>query len=130
VVETLPPEAESLVLDASDYPDGGELLLAADVLVTDYSSLAFDFAATGRPLLFFTPDLEAYRDALRGFSIDFESEAPGPLLRTTDEVADALRDIPAVVSESRARYEAFVASYCGLADGQASARVVDRVFSW
>jgi CDP-glycerol glycerophosphotransferase len=130
VVETLAPEAESFVLDVSDFPDGGELLLAADVLVTDYSSLVFDFAATGRPMIFFTPDLEAYRDQLRGFSLDFESEAPGPLLRTTHEVAEALRDVAAVAAESRRRYEAFVASHCTLADGRASGRVVDQVFSW
>jgi CDP-glycerol glycerophosphotransferase len=130
VVENLPPEVEPYVLDASEVADGSELLLAADVLVTDYASLVFDFAATGRPIVFFTPDLEAYRDEVRGFSLDFEAEAPGPLLRTTDDVIDALRDLDAVVAESAERYAAFVASYCGLADGGASSRVVDRVFRW
>ena len=62
-------------------PDGTELLLAADVLVTDYSSMMVDFANTGRPMLFFTYDLDAYRDEIRGFYLDFVGTVPGPLLR-------------------------------------------------
>ena len=53
-----------------------DLLLIADVLITDYSSAMFDFAVTGRPMLFFTYDLERYRDRLRGFYFDFEAEHP------------------------------------------------------
>ncbi|MGH3023383.1 MAG: CDP-glycerol glycerophosphotransferase family protein [Gaiellaceae bacterium] len=130
IVDGLPAAAEPHVLDVSGYPDATELLLAADVLVTDYSSLFFDFARTGRPIVFFTPDLEAYRDDVRGFSIDFEAVAPGPLLRTTDEVIEALRDPEAVLEAHRERYERFVAAYCPLDDGRASARLVERVFSW
>ena len=128
VVEALPHEPESLVRDISAYPDAMELLAAADVLITDYSSLAFDYAVFGRPLLFFTPDLDAYRDQVRGFSLDFEAAAPGPLLRTTDEVIGALRDLDAVAAVHQPRYEAFLKVYCPLADGRASARVVERVF--
>jgi CDP-glycerol glycerophosphotransferase len=100
------------------------------VLVTDYSSAIFDFASTNRPMVFFTPDLETYRDTIRGFSIDFEIDAPGPLLRTTDDVVDALRDLDAVGASFSARYERFVATYCALADGKAASRVVDRIFRW
>ena len=60
------------------YPDGTELLLAADVLVTDYSSISVDFANTGRPMLFFAYDLEEYTERVRGFYIDFERTVPGP----------------------------------------------------
>jgi CDP-glycerol glycerophosphotransferase len=130
VVEGLPDETGSSVRDASGFPEAMELLLAADVLITDYSSLAFDFAATGRPILFFTPDLDAYRDDVRGFSFDFEAHAPGPFLRTTDEVIRALLGLDAVADGYRARYEAFVDSYCPLDDGEASVRVVERVFDW
>ena len=71
---------------------------------------------------------DQYRDEIRGFSLDFESVAPGPLLRTTGEVIAALGDTDAVRSEFADRYAAFMDAYCGLADGEASARVVDRVF--
>jgi CDP-glycerol glycerophosphotransferase len=130
MIGALSEEAEAAIVDVSDYPDATELLLAVDVLVTDYSSAIFDFAVVGRPIVFFTPDFEAYRDEIRGFSIDFEADAPGPLLRTTDEVTDALRNLDAVRAASAGRYERFVAAYCGLSDGLASSRVVDAVFSW
>jgi CDP-glycerol glycerophosphotransferase len=128
VLDRLPASAAPFALDVSDYPDVIELLLVADVLVTDYSSIVFDFASTRRPIIFFTPRFEEYRDEIRGFSLDFESIAPGPLLRTTDEVIAALGDTDAVRAKFRDRYTAFVDAHCGLADGEASARVVERVF--
>jgi CDP-glycerol glycerophosphotransferase len=129
MVGALPPEADGFV-DVSAYPDATELLLAVDVLVTDYSSAIFDFASTNRPMVFFTPDLETYRDTIRGFSIDFEADAPGPLLGTTDAVVDALRDLDAVSASFSERYERFVATYCALADGKAASRAVEHVFRW
>ena len=129
MVGALPWEADGFI-DVSAFPDATELLLAVDVLVTDYSSAIFDFASTNRPMVFFTPDLETYRDTIRGFSIDFEAEAPGPLLRTTEDVVDALRDLDAVGASFSERYERFVATYCALADGRAASRVVERVFRW
>ena len=79
-------EMDDVVIDVSSYPDITDLYLAADVLVTDYSSAMFDFAGTGKPMVFFTYDLERYRDHVRGFYFDFGAEAPGPLLRTSEEV--------------------------------------------
>ena len=78
VIDPVPATADGFVRDVSSYPDGTELLLAADVLITDYSSMMFDFANTGRPMLFFTYDLETYRDEVRGFYFDFLERAPGP----------------------------------------------------
>ncbi|MBG0827867.1 bifunctional glycosyltransferase family 2 protein/CDP-glycerol:glycerophosphate glycerophosphotransferase [Planomonospora sp. ID67723] len=116
------------VLDVSAYPDVRELYLAADVLVTDYSSAMADFAVTGRPILLYAYDLEHYRGEGRAFYLDLEAEAPGPLLRTTDEVIEALRGLDAVAAEYAERYAAFTARHCPLDDGGAAARVVDRVF--
>jgi CDP-glycerol glycerophosphotransferase len=129
VVDPVPATADGFVRDVSMYPDATELLLAADVLVTDYSSLMFDYANTGRPMLFFTYDLDSYRDEVRGFYFDFLARAPGPLLATTDEVAAALVDLDAVRRQYAERYAAFVAEFCELDDGHAAARVVDRVFA-
>src|SRR5690349_18436452 len=105
VLDPVPETADGFVRDVSTYPDGTELLLAADVLITDYSSLMFDYANTGRPMLFFTYDLDLYRDEVRGFYFDFLERAPGPLLRTSDQVAEALADIDAVRAQYAARYE-------------------------
>lgn len=115
------------VRDVTDHPSAAELLLLADVLVTDYSSLMFDFAHTGRPMLFHTYDLDHYRDTVRGFYLDFERQAPGPLLPSTAEVIASLRELDKVSARHAAAYEAFRAAYCDLDDGRAAARVADRL---
>lgn len=117
------------VLDVTTYPDITDLLLISDVLITDYSSVMFDFAGTGRPILFFTYDLEHYRDHLRGFYFDFEAQAPGPLLRTNDEVIDALKETDAVTRSYRSAYAAFAAKFCALDDGRAAERAVRRLLA-
>ncbi|QXJ23757.1 bifunctional glycosyltransferase family 2 protein/CDP-glycerol:glycerophosphate glycerophosphotransferase [Actinomadura graeca] len=115
------------VLDVSVYPDISELFLISDVLVTDYSSAMFDFAVTGRPMLFYTYDLERYRDHVRGFYFDFEAEAPGPLLGTSREVIDALSEPAALDTGYRAARAVFASRYCPHDDGRAASRVLDRV---
>ncbi len=115
--------------NVTTYPDIAELFLISDVLITDYSSVMFDFATTGRPMLFFTYDLAHYRDNLRGFYFDLTAEAPGPLLSSSDEVIAALRDADGVAAGYKCAYAAFAARYCPLDDGKAAARVCDRLFS-
>ncbi|MEV0323516.1 CDP-glycerol glycerophosphotransferase family protein [Streptomyces sp. NPDC050658] len=115
------------VRDVSSYPRTAELLLVSDVLVTDYSSLMFDFAHTGRPMLFHAYDLEHYRDTVRGFYLDFETSAPGPLLASTAEVVEALRDLDAITARHADAYAAFREAYCDLDDGRAAARVAERL---
>jgi CDP-glycerol glycerophosphotransferase len=112
----------------SQYPDITELYLVSDVMISDYSSVMFDYANTGRPMLFFTYDLADYRDRLRGFYFDFEAEAPGPLVETSDDLIDAIRDAEAACAGHKSRYEAFVDRFCPLDDGKAASRAVDRVF--
>ena len=115
-------------LDVSHISDIRDLYLAADVLITDYSSAMFDFAVTGKPILFFTYDLAEYRDQLRGFYFDFEREAPGPILQSTREVIDALNALAEVTSQYEGAYARFTDRFCHLDDGQASQRVIDSVF--
>lgn len=126
--DRVPRAGRDFVVDVSAYPDIRDLYLVADVLVTDYSSAMADFAVTGRPILLYTYDLEHYRDEVRGLSFDLEAEAPGPLLRTTGEVAEAVRDLDRVAAEYAGRHRDFVARFCPLDDGGAAARVVDRIF--
>ncbi|WP_441245740.1 bifunctional glycosyltransferase/CDP-glycerol:glycerophosphate glycerophosphotransferase [Kitasatospora sp. McL0602] len=125
----IPGAGNGYVWDVGTYPDMADLLLVADVLVTDYSSAMFDFANTGRPILFFTYDLEHYRDNLRGFTFDFEAQAPGPLLGTSEELIAALGTVDETSAEHADRYTAFRQAYCDLDDGAASARVVDALLA-
>ncbi|NLA08990.1 MAG: hypothetical protein GX871_02085, partial [Microbacteriaceae bacterium] len=115
------------VIDVTGFPDTTRLLLAADALVTDYSSVMFDFSATGKPMYFLVPDIEHYRGELRGFYFDLETHAPGPVVRTRDELLEVLRDEDAVRERYAARYAAWRAKFNGRDDGHAAARVVERI---
>lgn len=129
IVDKLPPGLGDAVIDTSDYPDVQHLLLISDVLVTDYSTLMFDFANTGRPMLFYTYDLDRYRDVLRGFYFDFEQNAPGPLLASEDEVIAALQTLDEQRDRFAGRYRSFRDQFCAWDDGRAAERVVDAVFA-
>ncbi|MFD7991838.1 bifunctional glycosyltransferase/CDP-glycerol:glycerophosphate glycerophosphotransferase [Streptomyces mexicanus] len=127
VVDLVPGAGNGFVWDVSEYPDIADLYLAADMMITDYSSVMFDYAHLKRPMLFFTYDLEHYRDTLRGFYFDFEQDSPGPLIFTSKELVDAIRDIDQVSAEYKERFARFHHLFCDLDDGHASARVVDRM---
>ena len=115
----------SAVRDVSDHPDVGELYLAADVMVTDYSSAMFDYAVTGKPLLHYAYDLDRYRDQLRGFYFDLAEIAPVPVLSTSREVVDAILEIDALAAATADRYARFRETFCHLDDGGATRRVLD-----
>lgn len=113
------------VIDVTGYPDTSQLLLVADVLVTDYSSVMFDYSVTGKPMYFLVPDIEHFRGELRGFYFDLAAHAPGPVVRTQDELVAALRaDDRAAYA---ARYDAWRATFNARDDGTAAARVVARI---
>ncbi|MCE7079210.1 CDP-glycerol glycerophosphotransferase family protein [Streptomyces sp. ST2-7A] len=129
ILDAIPGAGQGFVWDVSAYPDIAELYLIADILITDYSSVLFDYAHSERPMLFFTYDLEHYRDTLRGFYFDFTEKAPGPLLKTSEELVAAIRDIEAVKKEYADRYDRFLKEFCEPRDGLATARVVERMLS-
>ena len=119
---------EGFVYNFSDYEDIRELYLIADMLITDYSSVFFDYANLRRPMLFFVYDMEEYRDNLRGFYFDFEKEAPGPLVKTTEEIINEVTKITMGGYQPTDAAERFYNKFCYLEDGNASKRVVERLF--
>lgn len=119
---------EDFVFNVCKYNDIAELYLISDICITDYSSVFFDYANLRRPILFFTYDLEKYRDVLRGFYISIENDVPGPLLFTNEEIADAVKNIDKVNEQYAQRYEEFYNRFCCFDDGHASQRVVEQVF--
>ena len=119
---TLDPDLAGFVIDVSDHPDINELMLVSDVLVTDYSSVIFEFALLGRPIAFLAPDRAAYVGE-RGFYLDFPADMPGPVFETTTALAAYLR----AGTFDPARVEAFARASFDLADGRASERFVDLV---
>ncbi|WP_214767517.1 CDP-glycerol glycerophosphotransferase family protein [Exiguobacterium sp. s145] len=119
---------DGFAYDVSAYGDIAELYLISDLLITDYSSVFFDYAHLNRPMLFFTYDLEKYASVLRGFYFDFEAVVPGPLLKESDQVIDYIEDIATQSKQYEEKYTAFQERFCSLDDGKASQRVVDGLF--
>jgi len=119
---------EDFAINVSKYDDISELYLVSDMLITDYSSVFFDFANLKRPILFYTYDLDKYRDMIRGFYLDIETEVPGPLLYTNEEVVEAIKHIEDISSEYQEKYDAFYERFCSLEDGHAAEKIAREVF--
>ncbi len=113
-------ELDGFLTDVSDHPEINDLLHVADVLVTDYSSVIFEYALLGKPMVFFAPDLAAY-ERERGFYLDYRADLPGPVVETTPDLAAALRES----TPDLERVQAFARWSFDVADGAATARVVD-----
>ncbi|MDY3096163.1 CDP-glycerol glycerophosphotransferase family protein, partial [Methanobrevibacter sp.] len=119
---------EGFAFDVSSYNDIAELYLISDMLITDYSSVFFDFANLKRPILYYTYDLDKYEGMLRGFYIDIHEEVPGPLLFTTEEVIDSIKNIDEINDKYKEKYDKFYETYCNVDDGNASKRIVEAVW--
>ncbi|WP_188893748.1 bifunctional glycosyltransferase/CDP-glycerol:glycerophosphate glycerophosphotransferase [Microlunatus endophyticus] len=119
---------ESGVINVTDHPDVNDLILASDVLVTDYSSIMFDYCVTGKPIVLLTPDLDRYRDVTRGFYLDLPDIAPGPICRDTPALNKALADLDKMRARYARQYAQFVTEFAPHDDGEAAQRVVDAVF--
>jgi CDP-ribitol ribitolphosphotransferase len=118
----IPEEARDFVVDASREPDVNEVMLAADILVTDYSSIIFEYALLNRPMAFLAPDLAAY-ERERGFFFDYRSGVPGPVVQTTEQLVAWINakafDLPRVAK--------FAAESFDVMDGHATERLVEQV---
>ncbi|WP_111290710.1 CDP-glycerol glycerophosphotransferase family protein [Bacillus safensis] len=119
---------EGFAYDFSHYEDIRDLYMISDLLITDYSSVFFDYANLKRPMLFYVPDIETYRDKLRGFYFDFEQEAPGPLVKETASVIDWVRETEQPSFTLPASFAPFYDKFCYLESGESSKRVVEIVF--
>lgn len=114
--------------DFSKHEDIRELYLISDLLITDYSSVFFDYANLQRPMIFFVHDIEEYRDRLRGFYFDFEKEAPGPLTKTTAGVIKEIKRLDREGFSPSTKMREFYDKFCYLEEGISSKKVVEKVF--
>jgi CDP-glycerol glycerophosphotransferase len=109
------------LLDVASHPSVEELCLAADVLLTDYSSIMFDYAVLDRPIVIHAPDWEEYRSR-RGVYFDLLEAAPGTVARTQEKVAAA------VAAPGDGARDAFRERFCALEDGHSAERAVRRIW--
>ena len=118
-------EYEGFIYDVSGYDDINELYIISDLLITDYSSVFFDYAILKRPIIFFMYDMEKYRDEIRGFYLNID-ELPGAVVKTERELLDILRNKKSC-DDNKEKLEMFNQKYNAKNDGSASARVVKRI---
>lgn len=111
------------VYDVSKLDDINELYVISDLMITDYSSVFFDFANLKRPILFYMYDLEFYRDKMRGFYFSLD-ELPGPIIQTEGELIDVLEK---GVQLDAQKFDGFNKKYNYLEDGKASMRVLEEI---
>ncbi|MFE1559573.1 CDP-glycerol glycerophosphotransferase family protein [Streptomyces sp. NPDC058734] len=126
---SLPPSVAGRVVDVSRHHDITPLLALADGLITDYSSVMFDYAVLDRPMLFFAYDYEKYSTDIRGTYFDLKEKAPGPVVATADELMQAVSafdEADAKYAEARQR---FLAEFGEYDRGDAARRIVEKFFT-
>ena len=117
------------IRDVSGVDDVNDLYIASDALMTDYSSVFFDYANLGRPMIFYMYDLEHYRDELRGFYVDVEKELPGDIVKTEQEIVSILQDLTPYNERHASKYREFQGTYTYLDDGNAAQRVIETTIA-
>ena len=101
-----------------------ELYVISDMLITDYSSVFFDYAILKRPIYFYMYDIEEYANDLRGFYLDIHKDLPGDIYTNEDELLAAVKQD----AYDETAYQAFYERFCSCEDGKAAKRVIDIVF--
>lgn len=123
----LSDEFKDFAYDLTDYDDIHELYIISDILLTDYSSVFFDFAHSKKPILFFTPDLEEYVNS-RGVYQEIINDLPGPQLINEDSILDNIKNIENYKEENEDKYNKFYEKYCSSGHGDASEQIIKEVF--
>lgn len=116
---------KDFVINVSEYEDINDLYIISDILITDYSSVFFDFANLKRPIIFYMYDYEEYKTKLRDFYIDFK-ELPGPIVKKEQDLIEEIKKINMYNKKFQKKYEKFNKKYNNLDDGNASRRVIEE----
>jgi CDP-glycerol glycerophosphotransferase len=119
---------EGFVINVSDNDDINELYMVSDIIMTDYSSVFFDFANLKKPMIFYMYDLDLYKGKLRDFYLDLE-ELPGPITETQEQLEDAIENIDSISKTYKEKYKKFNQKFNYLDDGNASERVINKIFN-
>ncbi|MEU6093230.1 CDP-glycerol glycerophosphotransferase family protein [Streptomyces sp. NPDC047079] len=114
------------IIDVTGHRSSEDVCLAADALITDYSSIMFDYANLDRPIVVYADDWDVYRE-VRGVYFDLMEAPPGRVARTPEELAVVVREGAYADSSAAALRAAFRQRFCRFDDGRAAERVVRRV---
>lgn len=121
----IPEDCVDFAKDVTKKLQIDELLCVSDLCISDYSSLIFEYSLFERPMLFYAYDLEEYFD-WRGFYYKYDDLAPGPVMRTNEEMIAYIQDVDDRFD--RARVRAFRERFMSACDGHATERILRMVF--
>lgn len=116
---------EGFVYECDHLWDIQELYLISDYLITDYSSVMFDYALLMRPMIIYAYDYEEYRDNLRGFYFNIFEEFPGPIIQNSQDLPDSIKKYH--FNDYKEKYAKFIDKFSSFDKGNASARIVDLI---
>jgi len=119
---------KGFIFNMSDYDDVNDCYILSDMIITDYSSVFFDYANLKRPMLFYMYDLDEYKDELRGFYLDL-NELPGPIVKIQEELEDEIINIDKYEAKYKEKYDAFNAKFNYLDDGKCAKKVIEKIFN-
>ncbi|MBI5974448.1 bifunctional glycosyltransferase/CDP-glycerol:glycerophosphate glycerophosphotransferase [Staphylococcus canis] len=121
---------EGFAYDVSNYSNVSELYLISDCLITDYSSVMFDYGILKRPQLFFAYDIEKYANDLRGFYIDYHQDLPGPIYTDAQSLIEGLQQLDSIHQTYQHEIEQFFTRFCDIENGQASQYIGDLIHQY
>lgn len=116
----IPPQMQDRLIDVGAFPDTNDLLLVSDVLITDYSSIIYEYSLLRRPMLFFAFDVDVY-SAVRGMHREYDEIAPGPIATDFGQLVDLIKTPDLSIEKT----EAFLAENFDYIDTNNSDRVID-----
>ena len=119
----------NFVFNFSHYGEMQELLLAADLLITDYSSVIFDFALTGNPIILYSYDLDEYKNEIRGFYYEYESFVPGPIVKTENQLIKEIKNYDELKSRNSNRVKKFAKKFNQREEKSSSQLAVELLLS-
>ncbi|RUN16227.1 CDP-glycerol:glycerophosphate glycerophosphotransferase [Staphylococcus epidermidis] len=118
---------ENFAIDVSNYNDVSELFLISDCLITDYSSVMFDYGILKRPQFFFAYDIDKYDKGLRGFYMNYMEDLPGPIYTEPYGLAKELKNLDKVQQQYQEKIDAFYDRFCSVDNGKASQYIGDLI---
>ena len=119
---------DKFIYDVSYYDDINELYIISDLLITDYSSVFFDFANLKKPMIFYMYDLDDYKNNLRDFYFDLNI-LPGPIVKQEDDLIKEIKNIDNYDELYHDKYIKFNEKFNYLDDGKSTERVVEVIFN-
>lgn len=115
------------IINGCNYPDVNDILIITDILITDYSSIFYEYMPVNSPIIFYPYDYDKYVELRGGFYVDYKNELPGPICYNEKELLDTIKDIDNIYSGYLDKRKKYNKKYNSLSNGKAAERFVKKL---